>query len=563
MSNSVVPLKIVQTLDPVTRINSERSFAVFKGGDRVTYKPVCTTSYTNSTFQFSAPPPSPGTIVDRKILLKVPVTIDFVGTSTGSLLNENFDSFAAYPLSNAMNTLAVSINNTSISINMSDVINPLLRYNTDSGLKDREYSTTPSMLDQKQRLRGDKDGNRNPLAPYNSSFHQTRGGFPFKIISNGATSAQITADLAELLYLSPLSFGKFDHAGFIGVQNMDFNITFNNDLGNRMWSHGSGGPATLTSVTVNFGQPCLLFKYITPNVTEPIPRSAVYDYYSVNRYPTTQPLVPALAPNISTTIQSQNIQLQSIPRRLYIFARKANRTFNDPDAYLAIENISVNWNNNSGLLSSASKEDLYQISVDNGCDLSWSQWSGGPIYNADFSDQEGSVGSILALEMGKDICLNPDECPGQLGTYQLQLNVGVKNVNQVDSLDSVTLFLIVVSEGAFTILDNNAVSQIGVVTKKDVINSKDAPMIDYEELNYLYGGNFFSGLKDFASRIWSGIKKALPYVSQGVKTAAQILPMLGLGKEEEEYIKEMLEERGSGVVGGKRMTRRQLRRRLQ
>ena len=569
MSNSVVPLKIVQTLDPVTRINSERAFAVLKGGDRVTYKPVCSTSYNNSTFQFSAPPPSPGTIVDRKILLKVPVTIDFVGTSGGTLLNENNDAFRSYPLSNAMNTLAVSINNTSVSINMSDVIQPLLRYNTDSGLKDREYSTTPSMLDQHQKYNGLTDGNRNPLAPYNNSFRQTRGGFPYTVVSNTATNAQITADLAELLYLSPLSFGKFDHSGFIGVQNMDFNITFNSDLGNRLWSHSNAAGSTLTTVTVTFGQPCLLFKYITPNVTEPIPRAAIYDYYSVNRYPTTQTFSPPLAANASTTINSQNIQLQSIPRRLYIFARKANRTVTDPDTFLSIENISVNWNNNSGLLSSAQKEDLYQISVANGCDMSWSQWSGGPVYNATLGSQVGTVGSVLALESGRDICLNPDECPGQLGTYQLQMSVGVKNANQTDALADVTLFVIVVSEGSFTIIDNNAISQIGIVTKKDVIESKNAPLIHYQDVQHIYGGNFFSGLKNFASRIWDGIKKALPmvkkalpYVAQGLQTAEQLIPLLGLGEEEEEYIRQMMEQRGAGVVGGRRMTRKQLRKKL-
>ncbi len=593
MSLAINPVSTYTVLDPVTDIDSKREYIVLKGGSRVTYKSINSTSYSETSIQFTAPPPSPGVIVSRKIMMKLPVTITFVGDSGDAgqgLLQSGYDAFRAFPISSVMNTMTVSINNTSMSINMSDVIQPLLRYNTGLHIKDRDYSTTPSMMDTYARYESGTNTIRNPLGGYGDAFESARGGFKVTVVSNTQFEAVVQADLTELLYLSPFVFGRFNKAGLIGVQNMDFNFTFGNDL-SRMWSHASGASTTFTSATVAFSQPSLLFKYVTPSQIQPIPRSAVYPYFSVNRYPTDSNL--SFTPGQTRTLSTQNIQLQSIPRRLYIFARRKNsdQTVNTTDTFFGIQNISVNWNNYSGLLSSASQQDLYKISIKNGCNMTFSQWSGGPTTTMSGLDidEVGTVGSVLCLEMGTDIALNEVEAPGQLGTYQLQMDISVQNINLTDTITP-SLYVVVVSEGTFTIQNNNAIAQIGVLSKNDVLNSAKSGQISYNMIKDAYGGDFLSGMKEFGKKALKGIrqvgkvvgpaaKAALPIIIKNLPKLLKLLPLIGLGaggqqlpagygappvggRKRRKKAGRPKKKRGGILAGGQVMSRAELRRRL-
>ena len=542
MSYTINPLEIVSVKAPLIKVNEKRKFPVLKGGAQISYKPVISSSYSNSSMQFTAPPPSPSIFVDRRIHLKVPVTIDFTGTAPvgQNLIQSGFDAFRAYPLSSIINTLTATINNNASTINMSDVIQPLLRYNTGRDLAQGKYSTTPSMMDKYQRYESGDQTTINPLAQYAENTYQTpRGGFPMTINSNTNTTASVSAVLTEPLFLSPLLFGQKDRSGFIGVQTMDFNFTFDSNLG-RIWSHSDGSGSTLITVTVTIGQPTLLFKYVTPDPLSVIPKSVVYSYYDVQRYPTDANT--PITSGSTATFSSANIQVQSIPRRMYIFARQRNadRTFNSTDTFFSLENISINWNNRAGLLSSASKEDLYLMSKKNGFDGSYAEWSGGPVIReiGASSQKFGTVGSVFCVEFGTDIGLGALETPGMLGTYQLQYNATFKNVNQVDTIIP-TLYTIIISEGTFTIQENRSIAQIGVVSKQDVLDAELAPEVEYDSLDEMYGGNFFSGLKDISNSVLDVAKKALPIAREGFSIAkdvapyaAMALPLLGLGEQD-------------------------------
>lgn len=275
-------------------------------------------------------------------------------------------------------------------------------------------------------------------------------------------------------------------------------------------------PATLNAPTVTFNNPVLLFKYVTPSLLQKLPRSISYPYFSVDRYPTVAS--SALAPDAQVILQSNNIQLKSIPRKIYFFARRQNsdESMTTTDTYFGIKNISVNWNNESGLLSSATQQDLYNISKKNGVNLSWSQWAGDYSFVGQTpanTSKIGLVGSIICLEMGTDIALREDECPGMLGTYQLQINATIKNINTVDTITP-ALYLIIVSEGVFTVLDNRSVSQIGVVSKMDVIDSRLSPFVDYNMLYNIHGGNFWSSLKSFGQKVLHGLERAHDFIKQ-------------------------------------------------
>ncbi len=519
MSLSVRPLEIVQALEPRTKIYNKRSYAILRGGTQSSWRPVISTSYSNSSVQFTAPPPNPNIIVDRKVLLNMQLLITLNGVDTGGpIFLESMDAPRAHPLAYIINTINATINNTQVSTNLSDVIDPLLHYWDPVKKREIDDSLSPSMLDQFQNY-SDGAGTRNPLNAYNTSVSgadTARGGFNFTVLTNTNTQATILLDVTDYLYLSPFLSDQQDSAGFINVQNLDFIFTLG-DL-TRAWSHSSAGHA-LTSVTAVLNSaPKLFFNYITPDPLMQIPRSVVYPYFEVQRYPTS---IGSLAPNAQSTVQSANIQLHSIPNKMYVFARRRNadRSYLTSDVFAGINNISVNWNNKSGLLSSATPQDLFHLSQVNGLQNSWSQWS-------------KHVGACLCIQFGRDIALEPNECAGMLGTYQLQMNVGITNLNQSQAVNF-DLYVVTVSEGSFTIEDNRAIANIGVVSQSDVLNSVNAPMIDYNDAIMMRGGSFWDNVKGFFGDVGRGIKKAYdtvaPVVEKVLPYAMQAKKLLGYG----------------------------------
>lgn len=521
MSLAVDPVQIVQCMEPRTKINNKRSYAVLKGAQQVSWKPNISTSFSDTSIQWSAPPPNPGIIIDRKVMMNVPIELTFTGADQGTLLltlTGGIDAPRAYPISQIIQNAAVTINNTQVSLNTSDVLQTLLRYHNPESWREMECSMSPTQLDQSQAYSDLTGGVRNPLNNYASSVSGAdngRGAFPITVMSHTNTSAVIRFEPTEYLYIPPFESGGCDNSGFIGVQTMDFNISIGNL--SRAWSHNSSGN-TITTVSGRiYSAPRLFFNYITPDMTAVIPRSVVYPYFEIQRYPTNWGNILA---GESAVIPSANIQLNSIPRRMYIMARRRNadQTYLTTDTFGQITNLSVNWNNNSGLLSSAQPQDLFKMCNKNQCNLSWDQFS-------------KFVGSPVCIEFGSDIGLLPDETGGMLGTYQLQLQATVKNLSAATI--NFDLYIITVSEGTFTITDNRSVAQIGIVSKMDVVNSDKAPMVDYNELQKVHGGNFWDSVKGFFGDVGRGIKKGYDYVAPIVK---EVLPyvkdakaLLGMG----------------------------------
>ncbi|MFM7978055.1 MAG: major capsid protein V20 domain-containing protein, partial [Candidatus Fonsibacter sp.] len=68
-----------------------------------------------------------------------------------------------------------------------------------------------------------------------------------------------------------------------------------------------------------------------------------------------------------------------IPGNIVVCVRKSigGLTCSDTDSYLTIKNISINFNNQAGLLSSMTPEQLYRKSVQSGlANMSWGEFCG-------------------------------------------------------------------------------------------------------------------------------------------------------------------------------------------
>jgi hypothetical protein len=108
----------------------------------------------------------------------------------------------------------------------------------------------------------------------------------------------------------------------------------------------------------------------------------------------------------------------------------------------------------------------------------------------------GSVGSVLQLAPALDLPLGPLEAPGLLETLQFQVDVDLRNVNQVETLTPV-LYIVPVYEGTFSIISQRSLTQTNILTKQDVLNADEKPQVSYEKYcNQLEGsGDFLGDLK--------------------------------------------------------------------
>lgn len=608
MSLSFQPLQPIEVRDPRTIVSNQRDYAVLKSGSEIFWKQYTTTAVSSSSMQFSCPPPSGNIFVDRKMYIYVPVRLTMTGTPPvgQTLLQAGRDAPRAFPLSSAIDVFQATINGKSVSINMADVIHPLLHFNTGRKLKNLDYSMTPCCPDQSQNY-GDLVGSiRNPLTGYGDSLDESvmgRGAFPFVIVQNPvSTGAQVTAivdmALCEPIFLSPFYWGHHNSSAFFNVNSMDFNITFLNQAGNRMWSHDSnGGTNVITSCTATFGGnvggpttlsatgtvPYMFFKYITPQETQILsPDMAIsYPYFDIQRFPTNQ----ASNTGISTqTYNSNNIQLSSIPRRVYIYVRQQNQDlFNSTqvtDTYFQISNVTIQFQSKSGLLASANMEQLYEMSVKNHCNLSWTQWSGGPVQppgtlvvnNPGSLSGIGTVGSIICIEFATDIGLPSLDAPGKLSQCMFQVQVNATNLSGNTIVP--TLYVVPILEGTFTIQGLGRADQnIGVITSKDILDARSNPYVNYKDVEEVNGGNFFSGLRDFGKSLLQGLRenKTISKLLKGIphpvaQVGAPIAEALGFGEGTRRVKRKkrvMKKTKRGGAYGGQEISRSSLKDRLQ
>ena len=600
MSLNLEPLPVVKIADPRTAIH-KKEYAIFEGGSEVTPQFVTTTNISNTAITFNIKVPSIQTFVNRTIYCQLPVRIILTSSApnANNLLRAGYDAPRAFPINGSLVNLTTAFNGSQVSMDSGDIIHALLRYNTDEHLKGHEFSSTPSYMDYSQ-VYGDLAGSvRSPLSNYSDGQADKtsgRGAFNFKVVSNTPSQAIIDAVFIEPLFLSPLYWGKgIGSTGLIGLQNIDVTLQFYTNSAFRMWSHdtsgaNAGGLIDGGSVQFNNFSPAfssfpdtgvkLYVEYITPSNVQIIPPMMQYPYFRVQRFP--YDLNNVYAPNAQFSISTQNIVLSTIPKRLYIYARNANSVLlsspNNTDTYASILSITCNINNRSGLLSQASQQQLYKISLENGCSMTFQEWSGQRLYGAtDFVNTIGTVGSILCIEMGKDISLPADQAPGMVMNMNMQFNINFQNNSSVNITP--TVYIITIEEGVMNIVHQQAQFEIGVISPMDILNAKEhySPYVDYNDVYDLGGGNFFTGLKQFGHNILSKIKEAIkkgkylynkakPYIKPALEIGKTLLPLLAAGEGEGEGEEDSEEGEGMAVggelVGGRMIRRRKLRDRL-
>jgi len=341
---------------------------------------------------------------------------------------------------------------------------------------------------------------KNPLSHYGeASAYDPRGGFPVEVLSPTKFRVVVT----EPIMMSPFYNGQgCQEEAFVNVQQFNISYRWKTDL-SKLFSHASTGNA-ITSVDVKMYQaPEILTTYITPDLTQPIPQLQVLPYHKPQEYIKAQ-TPNALGAGLSTQIPSDSIKLSQIPRKMYIFVRheRSASDYTASDSFLSMTNLEVLWNNQSGLFSQATQQELYEISRRNGCNLSYPQWA-------------KYRGSVFCCEFGRDIGLLDNEAPGVQGQYTIQVRPTFQNTGT--NAFTGDYYVVLLNEGTFSIAENMGRASLGNLTPQAVLLSKESDEFNFESYENLQGGGFFSKLKNLVNKVARGVQR-------GVSLAEQVAP---------------------------------------
>jgi len=489
--------------------------------------------------------------------VSVTVTLTAVGTVPVNTPLAGLVAPAAFPLHQSVTQMSATINDATVTVNTQDVLPQILRLSdladarrqrTCPTMLDR-YAVYPnsSAVKNSPLLAWDEvtASDEVPNGGFQGFYYATSatGKVPQPVSGAGTTVSNVkyingqpylAADLVgtaidltfhvcyasvEKLMLPPFIFtDQYEWStGLFGVQNFQVQMnlaptsnvrsvrvsttmTVKNTLGADAgtfsapvlaWSTtGEGGGMWVT-------KPKLSVQFLTPALDVPLPPKSIVPYMEFPRYistPATQVDASATLLTAGTPLSSNTITLPNIPDLLVIYVKPSSYAdATQGDWSLPITGISMNFDNFSGLLSTTTQQQLYQMSIKNGLDMDWAEWSGlgrvpsissqalaGTIAApaAGKSGQVGLVGGPLVLRPGRDFALSSGMAPGLVGNFTLQFNITCQNFTG-SAQASPNIYVVPISSGFFETIKGSSRVIKGVLTEQDILSAPaQAPSAD-------------------------------------------------------------------------------------
>jgi len=602
------PHRYVKQYDPVIDLLAPTKIVLEEGATDITFTKYPSSSISTSNIQFNnINPPDAETIVDRKIFVKANFRLTFTGTGVAAGdyllgtnginvvgqatdawkggLSDGQDALRAFPLTQILDSLKVKLNTQTFTQNLNQYIEPVMRYSNGRDVSEEDWSMTPTMQDCYQQYSDftEYGSARNALGNFGENGYRTpRGGFsqctvvdqyltgnPSGTASTGVNDTMIAivdCSLCEPLFISPLAFGKQLRKGFIGINSMMVTLNIASDYQDYIWSHNEvSSGKTINSIILSYNttttgmteRPEIMFTYYTPRFTQEIPRDNLYQYHDINDY--ILQTSGSLSAGSEQTYTVNNIQLDSVPKRVFIYLKKSEqtKTFNDTDTYARIKAINLTFGNQSGLLSDANENQLYELCVRNGLKSSWSDWT-------------RHTGSVLCLDFSRQISLNEKVIVGKEGSYQIQYRITVQNLSDLPV--QYDIHTLVISEGYVNIIGQSldVSSSLGCIDL-ELYNSPLIHKIDYEDYDMFFGAGFADKLRKYGKKAWDFTKSAAKKYGPAAANLAlsqipEVGPVLGqiaqqgleklasgeiTGAQYDKMLKDV--QKGAGVMGGMAM----------
>lgn len=565
MSESLNRLNLIKVRDHRLASGELNNYSVLESAQNITRRVYNSTSISASSLSFNNINPSSAKVfVDRQFDLNITYEVKINGNNpNGNILDDWGFSIAprVMPINNSFSSISLQLNNATFNQDKNDILPAETR---SCWKKNQSYLTQSCVAtDQSQQYDELLDTIRNPLASLAESEADSippRGAInTIKVYTNTSTSAHFDISFTEPIMISPLSWDKARDNAFTHLTNVTFTGVFDANIASRVLSVANTAYNGAYTYSVVPKASTMSFVYYDAPLGMSVPPSISFSYYPVNRFITDN--ITPLAPSATSTLTINNIQLNSIPKRIYIFMRETRSTLTpkSTDTFCRINNISIEFMNRSSLLASASPQQLYQISKQNNIDLTWDQWYGTLASDvALISRKFSGVGSILCIDPVTDLGLSDYMTSGTTTQVQLQCTISYTSLQPTGTAPKLySANVITIDDGLCTIQHGVCYQQNSVVSPSDLITLVNQPYqtTDQEMKGEgLTGGNFFSNIKSF----WNSNKHWLMPVARGISSAVKVvqpetapfLSAVGLGTSGG--------CNGMGLVGGAKVSKKKL-----
>lgn len=571
--SSAQSLPVKRITPPNLDFEAQKFYGLVSGASDITYYNYASTSYNDSSINITVNPPANSMAMDRALFLTASISLTFTGTPqlNAYLIQPQYDAPRFLPLMSCVNNMTVTINNDSFSVQANEFLSAVTRL---YDIKDFNYGqSATSQYDNYQQygewrdpFQGDA---KNALSGYgNGSTFGGRGAF-VEIVSNPVgDGVNVRTATARLNICEPIGVVL---APFLADTSQNQKekmlyglnqLTLNLSLGNlaRCWSHDPSSPVANWNLTATLSQfavpapsfaPTLLANFTTISALSGsgMPLSNSWPYMEPQILPVSSG--QTIAPGASAVINMNSVNLKAVPNMLLVYARESTaqqqaaggNTFSD--TFAVIENLTIQFNNKSGILANASKQQLHAISLKNGVKLNYQDWS-------------KYVGSVVCLKFGEDIPLSPEYAPGVNGSFNLAVQATISRPAMLPGVSpplvvqnkTYTLYVIPFFEGVLMLNGSAFSHSTGFLNVNDVLTAPEATDEDAfkkNEQNGLYGGSWWSDVKRGISKgldIINPVMSVLPGQYKQLYDAGRSVTGLGL------------------VTGGEMMTKNNIMKRV-
>ena len=566
----------------IAGITDQLTYAVKSGASSKTYQSFPSVSNSSSTLTFNVTVPSENVIVDREVYIRTKIyfTITETTIANGSFAGGYGSDYAlqAFPLNHLFTTASATINNSNVSSNIQDILPQILQMMSQEELSAYD-GMCPNLVDYNCAKYSEALGSTNDVISttsktgYNKYF-SPRGSYTCKVVSysrkdtqatpvitNNTLASDATGCIFKIAYevevtepiigLSPFIYGHplYSNQGLVGISAMNF--VFNLDAtAKRFLSCGvastkvtkielgrnvEGTAPAMANTTLPFADAELLVCFMSSQPRDMIKTRNVCNYTDIPRFITT-PQVAVASGGAIKELNTNNIQLNQLPDLFVIQVRlpMADMTIRDAEYGCAITGISVNLNNSSGLLASATPQSLWAMSVKNGSKQTWAQFSGQTnafatrtATNAGISVQP-TTGSLLVLSP-TDLSLPDWLASGIIGSFNFQIRLSVAQYTGASITPEIVVMC--VNSGIFSTTAGSSQIFTGILTKSMVEEAKAMSSVNpvmSAEYSRMLGGGIHGDMGNCAC-------KEMPAVKEAMKQKMKMAQMYGSGPSGKGY----------------------------
>ncbi len=555
------------------------TFGVQSGPRNKNFVPFTANSNNNSNLTYVVQVPNLNVVMNRQILhqAQLAFTVKYTGVTAGQSLAFDYgstDCVQSFPLAKTINQITATINDTSVTTPQQQIIDLILKCNDkrilqrwnsttpaypDSTFGQYSYTNTPSGYSANTFSIAGCDGN--PMAaggnqPLDMDF-SPRGAYPLDFIqidhyvagayANHSLLSTSTSDywLVSIQLtvcepqpcLSPFVMTDPDmKAGMFGISQIQIQMNIDSTL-KRLFSTAnytivdglkvskvtvSAGIAPYGGSVVSnlFTNPTLLVEFddLTPLQASKLSTKNVVPYTQYFPQLSSPAANVSLASGVTAQMNSQNYVCPMVPDVILIAVRPvaiASQDATDPASFLTIENINIQFNNESGILGNASPFQLYNQSVQasGGGNTSWLEF-GGVIGMSNGSNNSGaafnvpSLGSMLYLCPTEQFRLQESLASSSKGNFNFSFTVQVTNQYSYTCANP-EIVVVFVNSGFLQNSMGQTSTFLGILDEKRVIETKAKtamPDLDRQTYERLVGGKFHNR-QSILSKLYKHIGK--------------------------------------------------------